>query len=75
MLVAYGAALLNECPLIATTRSVSASAWHEDEHSTPRLPSAGAAGARIVRHEKERRKAGPTFASGPAPRQRDGRGH
>ena len=38
-------------------------------------PSAGAAGARIVHHEKERLRAGPTFASSPSARVTAGRGH
>jgi len=40
-------------------------------HSKPR----GAEGDAIVGHDKERRHAGLTFASSPAPRQIVGRGH
>ena len=36
---------------------------------------AGAEGAALVGHEKERRHRDPSFASSPAPRQSDGRGH
>jgi len=32
-------------------------------------------GLHVVHHEKERRRAGPRFASRPAPRQGAGRGH
>jgi hypothetical protein len=35
----------------------------------------GAEGAVVVGHEKERRRRGPPFASGPVARQSDGRGH
>jgi len=60
------------CP-VSAARGVARETRSQTRSATP--SSATPKASRLVHHEKERRRAGPKFASSPTARDSDGRGH